>query len=41
MFFKIARLYGKNEFSDHELMKNKEKYMLDFLLHRKLQNMLL
>jgi hypothetical protein len=36
-YAEIARLYGKNESSIREVMKNKEV----FLLHRKLQKLLL
>jgi len=37
----IARLFGKKESSILELMKNKEEVLLFFLLHRKLQQLLL
>jgi len=37
----MARLYGKNESSIREVMKNKGKTKLVFLLRRKLQKLLL
>jgi len=39
-YAEIARLYGKNEFSIREVM-NKKKIVLVFLLHRRLQKLLL
>ena len=36
-----ARLYGKNESSIREVMKNKEIFVLVFPLHRRLQKFLL
>jgi len=36
-----ARLYEKNESSIRSVMKNKEKFVLIFVLHRKLQKLLL
>jgi len=37
----IARLYDKNESSISSVMKNKEKFVLIFVLHRKLRKLLL
>ena len=35
LYVEICRLYGKNKSSIHSVMKNKEKFVLIFLLHRK------
>ena len=40
-YAEIAKLYGKNEFSIREVMKNKGKFLLVFLLQQKLQKLLL
>jgi len=40
-YAEIARLYGKNQYSIREVMKNKEKFVLIFLLDHKLQRLLL
>jgi hypothetical protein len=41
LYKEIARLYGKSESSIREVMKNKEKICAKFLLHRRLQKLLL
>ena len=40
-YAEIARLYGKNESSIREVMKNKQTPVLAFLYQRKLQKLLL
>ena len=38
-YSEIAKMYGKNEFSIFEIVKNEKKFMLGLLSHLRLQNL--